>query len=571
MVSHPRIDSVRIAAFTMEVGLESSLPTYSGGLGVLAGDTARAAADLELPFVMVSLLHRRGYFRQSIDADGNQAEEDVEWAPEDFLQPLDPRVRIMVEGEPVSIRSWVYRIPGPAGSEVPVYLLDTDLPENSPENRRITDHLYGGDRRLRLRQELVLGVGGVRMLRALKHDGIRTFHMNEGHSALLTLELLREFGSGVGPELDPAALQQATEAVRARCVFTTHTPVPAGHDRFDLPLLRQVVGPERTSLLEASGVAEGGEVNLTVVALHFSRFTNGVALRHARLSREMFPGRDIQPITNGVHAATWTGDAFRDLFDRHLPGWRQDPYLLRHAVGIPLEEILAAHGESRKTLHEEIQRRTGVVFRPDRLTIAFARRAAPYKRADLLTSDLGRLRELARNSGGLQVVYAGKAHPEDQTGKEMIRRVVTAGRELGDELPLVYLEDYDMELGRLLASGSDLWLNMPRKPLEASGTSGMKAALNGVPCLSILDGWWIEGHVEGVTGWAIDAGWERPADDAEELDLLLRKLEETVLPLFHEDRSGWAEVMRSAIALNGSHFHTRRMLQEYVDRAYGRD
>lgn len=569
MASHSHIDPVRVAAFTMEVGLESALPTYSGGLGVLAGDTARAAADLGLPFVMVSLLHRRGYFRQSLDAEGNQLEEDVEWAPEEFLQPLDPRVRIMVEGEPVSVRSWVYRIPGPGGAEVPVYLLDTDLPENSAENRRITDHLYGGDRRLRLRQELVLGVAGVRMLRALKHDGIHTFHMNEGHSALLALELLREFGSGVGPDLDPAALQQATEAVRARCVFTTHTPVPAGHDRFDLPLVEQVVGPERTGLLQASGVAEGREVNLTAVALHFSRFTNGVALRHARLSREMFPGRDIQPITNGVHAATWTGDSFRALFDRHLPGWRQDPYLLRHAVGIPLDDIRAAHSEAKDVLHQEIHRRTGVDFRSDRLTMAFARRAAPYKRADLLTSDLGRLRELAGKSGGLQVVYAGKAHPKDHAGKEMIRRVVAAGQELGDDLPLVYLEDYDMELGRLLASGSDLWLNMPRKPLEASGTSGMKAALNGIPCLSILDGWWIEGHVEGVTGWAIDSGWERPADDAEELNLLLRKLEETVLPLYYDNPLGWAEVMRFAITLNGSHFHTRRMLQEYVDRAYG--
>jgi glycogen phosphorylase len=561
-----RFPDPRIVAFTMEIGLESNLPTYSGGLGMLAGDTARAAADLELPFAMVSLVHRIGYFRQELDEAGRQREEPDAWDPAEHLRPLDPRVEVRIEGRTVVVRGWEYRVRGITGHDVPVYLLDTDLNENAEEDRRITDQLYGGDRRRRLQQEIVLGKGGVKLLRALELHDIDTFHMNEGHSALLVVALLEELGVRAGA--DDLAFERAAEAVRRRCVFTTHTPVPAGHDRFSMELVREVLGADRAGLLESAGCVRDEEVNLTEVALRFSRFVNGVALRHARLSREMFPGYEIHPITNGVHAATWTGDAFQELFDRHLPGWREDPFLLRHAVGIPLDEIREAHTRAKLALHDEIERRTGVRLRQDRLTMAFARRAAPYKRADLLVSDPEQLLQIARRTGGLQIVYAGKAHPQDELGKEMIRRVVEAGRRLGSELPLVYLEDYDMELGRLLTSGADLWLNKPRKPLEASGTSGMKAALNGVPCLSILDGWWIEGHVEGVTGWAIDEGWEAPSDDEAELRSLVEKLENTVLPLFHGDPDGWARVMRGSVALNGSHFHTRRMLQEYVDRAY---
>jgi len=564
-VPHPD-ETLRIAAFTMEIGLESDIPTYSGGLGILAGDTARAAADLGLPFGMVTLVHRVGYFHQSLDEEGLQRESPDLWNPEDHLRPLEPRVHVEVEGRQVTLRGWEYRVEGVNGRSVPVYLLDTDVEENSKDDRRITNELYGGDKRHRLQQELILGRGGVKLLRALGHDRIETFHMNEGHSAFLALELLSEEGADAAD--DPAALERAVEAVRRRCVFTTHTPVPEGHDRFPLPLIREVVGAPGADLLEAVGCTEADEVNLTHVALRFARFTNGVAFRHARLSAEMFPGHRIHAITNGVHAATWTGDAFQRLFDRHLPGWRQDPFLLRHAVAIPLDEIRKAHGEAKATLLKEVERRTGRTLAQDRLTLVFARRATPYKRADLPVSRPEQLLEMARRAGGLQIIYAGKAHPNDEAGKEMIRLVVRAGQQLGHELPLVYLEDYDMELARLLVSGADVWLNKPRKPLEASGTSGMKAALNGVPCLSILDGWWIEGHVEGITGWAIDQGWEIPSDDEAELLSLVQKLERSILPLYHRDPDGWARVMRFAVALNGSHFHTRRMMQEYVERAY---
>ncbi len=556
-----------IAAFTMEIGLESRLPTYSGGLGVLAGDTAKGAADLGLPFSVVTLVHRKGYFQQSIGDEGLQEESSDPWDPSAELEEVDARAHIDLEGRRVDIRAWRYEVAGVQGHSVPVYFLDTDLETNHEEDRRITDHLYGGDSHMRLRQEAVLGIGGVRLLRALGRKDIATFHMNEGHSALLALELLRE--AGASRSASSGEVQALMEGVRQQCVFTTHTPVPAGHDRFPIDLIRKVLGSQAANLLKGAGsVDESGEVNMTRVALAFARYTNGVALRHGQVSREMFPGHTIDSITNGVHARTWTGPAFQRLFDKWIPGWRLSPYLMRHAVAIPLEEIRAAHAEARKTLLDEVHRRSGRRLNPDALTVVFARRAAPYKRADLLVADPDRLRAVAQKGGAIQFIYAGKAHPRDSLGKELIRRVVQAGKELGDSVPIVYLEDYDMELGGLLTAGADLWLNQPRKPLEASGTSGMKAAMNGVPCLSIQDGWWIEGHVEGVTGWSIDGAWQDPVDDAAELTSILTKLERVILPLFHRNPDGWAQVMRASIALNGAHFHMERMLQEYVDRAF---
>ncbi|TVR64074.1 MAG: alpha-glucan family phosphorylase [Gemmatimonadales bacterium] len=555
-----------IAAFTMEIGLESEIPTYSGGLGVLAGDTAKEAADMGLPFAVVTLAHRQGYFRQAIGSDGRQTESPAPWEPERKLEAVEPTVEVTLEGRTIQVRAWRYTIRGVHNHEVPVLFLDTDVPGNRDDDRAITNHLYGGDERLRLRQEAILGIGGVRMLRALGKDKLGTFHMNEGHAALLAVELLGELGAP--GDMKAEEVEKSVEAVKKLCVFTTHTPVAAGHDRFTIGMMRSVLGEEVGDLLETLGCVENGKVNMTHLALRFARFTNGVALRHGGVSREMFPGHRIHAITNGVHANTWVGEAQAELFDRHLSGWRKNPFLLRHAVAIPTDELRAAHAESRDALFREVHRRTGRELSPDRLTMVFARRAAPYKRAALVVSRPDRLREVVRRGGPLQIIYAGKAHPRDEPGKELIRQVVRTGHDLGEDLSLVYLEDYDMRLGGLLTAGSDLWLNMPRKPLEASGTSGMKAAMNGIPSLSILDGWWIEGHVEGVTGWAVDESWRSPVDDEHEFDSMVRKLEDTVLPLFHGDPEGWAHVMRSCIALNGAHFQCRRMLQEYVDHAF---
>lgn len=555
-----------VAYFSMEIGLESRVPTYSGGLGVLAGDTLRAAADLGIPMVGVTLLYRKGYFRQHLDGAGGQSESPAAWVPEAMLEPLSVRVTVSVEGRPVVVRAWRYCIMGIAGHCVPVYLLDTDLEENSPQDRRLTDWLYGGDARYRLSQEVVLGLGGAAMVRSLSTGAPQVFHMNEGHAALLTLGLLKErTGSRLG-----SARPEDLEAIAHRLVFTTHTPVPAGMDRFSLDLAESVVGGEEARALQRVDCCFAGDLNMTYVALASARYVNGVALRHGEVSRDLFPSYRINAITNGVHAATWTAGPLARLFDARLPGWRRDNNYLRYAVGISLDEIRTAHAEAKAELVAEVRRRTGVALDAAVFTLGFARRAASYKRADLLFTDLERLRRIAREAGPIQVVYAGKAHPHDEGGKAMIRRVHEAAAALGDAVRVVYLEDYDMDLAKILCAGVDVWLNTPQKPLEASGTSGMKAALNGVPSLSVLDGWWVEGCVEGVTGWSIgDRSSE--SDVPAEIASLYDKLERAVLPLFYSRPDGFAEVMRSAISLNGSFFNAQRMMSQYLSNAYMND
>ena len=554
-----------IAYFSMEIGLDAAMPTYSGGLGVLAGDSLRAAADLGLPMVGVSLLHRKGYFRQRLDPFGRQTELPCPWDPESLLEPMPPRVVVSIEGRPVTVRAWRYRTQGVGGREVPIFFLDTSLPENDERDRALTDELYGGDGRYRLCQEVVLGIGGVAMLRALGFGDVRVFHMNEGHSGLLTLALLEE---QCGERGLAAATEADIEAVRQRCVFTIHTPVAAGHDRFPLSLVQEVLGPERTAFLTRSAYPDKETFNLTWFSITMSRTVNAVSFRHGQISRIMFPQQTITAITNGVHAAGWAAPPMAALFDRHLPSWRVDNRYLRHAIGIPTGEILAAHDEAKHALLAEVQRRTGVGLDHNAMTIGFARRATGYKRADLLFTDPARLRRIVSRVGPIQVIYGGKAHPKDDSGKALIERVFAAARALAPDLKVVYLEEYDMELAKLLIAGGDLWLNTPLKPLEASGTSGMKAAINGVPSLSVLDGWWVEGHVEGITGWAIGDGPDEDSDSAKEAVSLYDKLEYVILPLFYQRPTAYAEVMRSAIALNGSFFNAQRMMSQYYLSVY---
>lgn len=546
-----------VAYFSMEVGLESSMPTYSGGLGVLAGDTLRAAADFSLPLVAISLVHRKGYFVQSLDGDGNQREFSDPWTPEDRLEEMETRIAVTVEGRTVSVRAWRYSIRGFSGFEVPVYLLDTLLPDNSQADQALTDHLYGGDLRYRLSQEVVLGAGGVAMLEALGYENIRVYHMNEGHSALLAMALL---------ERENDAEKEAIRSVRKRCVFTTHTPVPAGHDQFPIDLARRVLGRERADRFARIGCCLDGVLNLTHVGLFFSHYINGVAMRHSQISRGMFPGYPISSITNGVHAVTWTSAAFRELYDHYISDWRRQNVNLRYAISIPTDRIREAHEKSKSDLLTEVEKRSGIRLKQQSLTLGFARRATSYKRADLLVSRPDRLRALT-TIGSLQIVYAGKAHPRDEGGKEMIRRVFERAAEVESVVDVVYLEDYDMDLGRLMCSGVDLWINTPRKPEEASGTSGMKAALNGVPSLSVLDGWWIEGHVEGVTGWCVGESWERETDPLRASNELYRKLED-IAAMFYGNPEAYLHVMRHAIALNGAFFNAQRMIDQYAQSAY---
>ena len=557
----------RIAYFSMEIGFEANIPTYSGGLGILAGDTIRSAADHGLPLVAVTLLHRKGYFRQKLDAKGVQTELPREWAAEDLLAEMPGRVSVRIEDRNVRLRCWKYEVPGIRGHHVPVYFLDADLPENTEWDRKLTDHLYGGDKRYRLAQEAILGIGGVRVLSALAFEGLERYHMNEGHSSLLTIELLNR-------QLRSTRRKKVTEkevdAVRERCVFTTHTPVAAGHDRFPPDLVRQVLGEETFSMIERFGNVEG-KINMTYLALNLSGYVNGVARKHKEISQLMFGGYQVDSITNGVHASTWTSEPFQELFDRHMPGWREDNASLRYAAGIPKNQIWEAHQKAKRKLLDEIKLTRGITFSLDAFTVGFARRATAYKRADLLFDDVERLQKIAMRHGPLQLVFAGKAHPRDEAGKELIRRIVAVGKKFKPSVRLVYLENYDIEIGHLITSGCDIWLNNPQPPLEASGTSGMKAALNGVPSFSVPDGWWIEGHMEGLTGWAIgeDSRITQSAEDrANDAESLYHKLDEVILPLFYKNVEGYIEVMRNTIALNGSFFNTDRMIAEYVRKAY---
>ena len=555
-----------IAYFSMEICLDQGIPTYSGGLGVLAGDTLRSAADLALPVIGVTLLHRKGYFRQHIDAQGNQTETPVEWRPEEVLEELPHRVSVSIEGRPVHVRAWRHRVKGVTGHDVPVLLLDTELPENAEDDRRLTDSLYGGDNRYRLCQEIVLGVGGALLLRSVGFQGDVRYHMNEGHSALLALPLLE--ATLEADARKPFELtDQDIESVRHHCIFTTHTPVPAGHDRFPADLVKAVLSEHHVQLLEAAKLLEHGELNMTHLALRLSRWVNGVAMKHREVSIAMFPGFPIDSVTNGVHAVTWTSPAFQALFDKRIPEWRTDNLYLRYAVGIPLPEIRAAHVQAKKEFLAEVARRNHVELDANVFTIGFARRATPYKRADLMFADPARLAQIAHAVGPMQIVFGGKAHPRDEGGKELIRRIHRAAAELAGKVSVIYLENYEMALAAKMVAGVDLWVNNPMKPLEASGTSGMKAALNGVPSLSVLDGWWIEGHVEGATGWSIGSS-ESEGDQSRDAQDLYLKLERVILPLFYGLPLAYAEVMRSAIALNGSFFNTQRMVEQYVRNAY---
>ncbi len=556
--------SPRVAYFSMEIALEPDIPTYSGGLGILAGDTLRSAADLGVPLCAVTLCYRKGYFRQILDPSGNQFEKPQEWAPEQQLSEIKQRVNVEVEGRQVAIRAWKYTITGVSGDIVPVYLLDTNLPENSEQDRGLTDSLYGGDQRYRLAQEVVLGFGGFRLLDKLYSGHLEAYHMNEGHSALLSLGLLeRRLDQSFAGRLK----QLDIDGVREMCVFTTHTPVPAGHDQFPRSLAVQVLAHDHVALLDEAEAWEGDALNMTYLALRFSGYVNGVAMRHGEVSRGMFPTYEISAITNGVHAITWTSPAFAELFDSFIPGWRTDNNYLRYAISIPIPSIRQAHAEAKTELFEAIAQSFGVQLDPKILTIGFARRASTYKRADLLFHDPERLRKITREVGPIQLVYGGKAHPHDEGGKNLIRRVVGGAASLSDAIKTVYVENYDMRWGRLITSGVDLWLNNPMRPQEASGTSGMKAALNGVPSFSVVDGWWAEGHIEGVTGWAIGSS-EVAEDPSSEIANLYDKLERDIVPMFYGRPNRYLEVMRYAIALNGSFFNTQRMVLQYVANAY---
>ena len=558
----------KIAYFSMEIGLKDEIPTYSGGLGILAGDTVKSAADLCLPFVAVTLLTRKGYFRQELDGDGNQKELPAIWDPSALMANAKETITLTIENREVHVQAWIYFVKSPRGtSSIPVIYLETDLPENSDDDRTLTHHLYGGDNAYRMKQEMVLGIGGVRILRKLGLN-IKKFHMNEGHAAFLTLELLHEYKKDIEAVWDESHIWD-TETVKNLCVFTTHTPVEAGHDKFSYELYQKVFGnyfPEK--ILKT--LAGEKNVNMTLLGFNLSKYVNGVAKKHGQVSQSMFPGYQINAITNGVHSYTWTCESFKRIFDKYLPGWANEPEIFVRIGGIPDEEIWNAHKEAKKKLIDYVNSVSDAGMDYETLTIGFARRATAYKRADLLFSDVERLERIG--TGKIQIIYAGKAHPKDTPGKELIKKIFSYKKQLKDKIKIAFLQNYNMEIALNLVSGVDIWLNTPLRPLEASGTSGMKAAHNGVMNFSVLDGWWIEGHIEGFTGWAIGPAPKEiePDNNMNSVDAndLYEKLENVIVPLYYNDRKTWIRMMQNAIGKNAYYFNSHRMMRRYVTEAY---
>ena len=545
----------KIAYFSMEVGLTSEIPTYAGGLGTLAGDAIRSAADLKLPLVAVTLISKRNYFTQKIDQDGRQSELQTEWYPEKFMNLLPNEVQVQIEGRSVKVRAWLYKYQSVTGGVVPVLFLDTDLDTNSPQDREIAFYLYGGNERYRLKQEAILGFGGVRMLDALGFK-VRKYHMNEGHSSFLAVELLHKY------DMD-------ADKVRDLCVFTTHTPVEAGHDQFSYDLIAQVLETVELSLLKQYGGEE--RLNMTRLALKLSNYVNGVAKRHQEISSQMFSGYEIHAITNGVHSFTWTGESYRKIYDKYLPGWAIEPELLAKVEIIPDCEIWQAHEEQKKGLIEFANQKANGNLRDDVFTLGFARRVTEYKRPTLLFSNIERLRSISKK-GTVQVIFSGKAHPRDEGGKRLIEQIYSYSKKLKGDIEIVFLENYNMDIAARIVGGVDVWLNTPLRPMEASGTSGMKAAHNGVINFSVLDGWWIEGWIENLTGWAIGPHSAQALDDQnhalQESEDLYNKLEYVITPMFYERHDEWIRLMKNSIGKIAYYFNSHRMMRRYVTDAY---
>ena len=559
----PFLPRTHIAYFSMEIAVHAEMHTYAGGLGVLAGDTARSCADLELPIVFVTLLSRAGYFRQVIGPDGRQTEQPDWWEPERWCTPLNAMVAVDLERTPVWIRPWLYIHTCPHGHQIPVLLLDTDLDQNSNEDRSLTHYLYGGDEIYRLKQEIILGIGGIRILRALGFD-LHTYHLNEGHAALLTLDLLNRWRIPSEERIAGESPYDIAE-VRGRCVFTTHTPVEAGHDRFSYELFERLL-PDFVDIDALKGLAGDDRLNMTRLALNLADYVNGVARRHAETTRQMFPGYRIHAVTNGVHVGTWTHSAFARLYDANFPQWQHEPEVLIRALQLQDDEVWECHATAKADLVRLVKASTGVILDPHAMILGFARRMTGYKRPLLLFEDLDRMAQLASRHP-FQVVLAGKAHPRDSEGKDAIRQIREFAGRLQGKVACAFLPDYDMRIAMSLVAGSDVWLNTPLPPMEASGTSGMKAALNGVLNLSVLDGWWIEACVEGVTGWSIGRDGDGAADRGYAL-ALYDKLEQAVLPRYYGEPAQWRSMMKQAIANIASYFNSHRMMRRYATEAY---
>ena len=547
----------KIAYFSMEIALAKDIPTYSGGLGVLAGDMMRSAADYSMPLVGITLIYSGGYFYQLITAEGYQVEKKFRWDFLDDFEELNDQVKIKIQDTEISVRGWSYKIHGKTGHSIPVLLLDTNVPENEPWQRNLTSSLYDANRFTRIVQEMILGIGGIRFLEQMGYDQIDTYHMNEGHSAFLIFELLEKYHD--------------IDEVKKHCSFTTHTPVEAGLERFEYDLVHDVFRDRLPSDVE--NLAGQDSLNMTRLALNGSKYVNAVSRKHGEVSRRMFPGYDIDFITNGVHINYWMSPHIRKVLDQEFgASWHFDYTMLDRALELNGYDVLHAHEKAKEELLEYEKSHSWVLLDKGLLTVGTCRRFTEYKRPLLVFSDLERLEKISKDK--VQYIFAGKSHPADDNAKEMIKTLYNYADELWDsyEIRLAFMENYEIDLARLMISGLDVLLNNPRRYNEASGTSGMKAALNGVLNCSVLDGWWIEGYErDPMAGWAIGPGPDDPGaedgDDDADAASLYDVLENQILPIWLNKKDEWLERVKHAIKL-GAFFNTDRMIEEYAEKAY---
>ncbi|MFX1501700.1 MAG: alpha-glucan family phosphorylase [Promethearchaeota archaeon] len=551
--------NTNVAYISMEIAIDSNIPTYSGGLGVLSGDTVRSAADLEIPMVGICLCYSSGYFYQFFNEFGEQKEKEIAWNFYYEFDKVEKPITIKIENKDVHVSAWLYRVIGQSGHVLPIYLLTTDVEGNEEWMKKMTGSLYDSTSRWnRIVQEIILGIGGVRLLKSLGYNNIETYHLNEGHGSFSTLELFNDLGS--------------IEKVKEKVAFTTHTPVPAGHDRFKQDLVDKVFGNRMPKEIRKLA-DDNGDFNMTFLGMALSRYRNAVARKHGEISRKMFPQYEIDYITNGIHLPFWVSKPFRKMFGRKWPNWRANPFLLENAVELDPLDIFDAHIENKFNLINYQKGHNWNLLDEELITIGFARRFATYKRAILIFHDIDRLGKICK--GQIQFIFAGKAHPKDQMGKDYIKKIQETGEYLYENygVKVVMMENYNMDLSHMLVSGCDVWLNTPNRYREASGTSGMKAALNGVLNFSVQDGWWLEGYkMNHLAGWAIGPDDSNPNDPGVSNDwdidsnAIYEILENEIIPCYlnHDE---WIFRQQNAISL-AAYFNTARMVEEYAKKAY---
>lgn len=561
---------IEAAYFSMEIMMESDIPSYAGGLGILAGDLLRSCADMEVPAVGVSMVYSGVVYAQKIKEDGRQSFEEIDWRKMDQFTKLPHRITLRLKGEDVHVGCWRYDFVGLHGFVVPVYLLDTNVLENSEWACGISRNLYEDKWDYRFAQEAVLGIGGVKMLEEIGYHKIKTYHMNEGHSTMVSLALLEQF-------------DYKDDEVRKNAVFTTHTPIPEGHDSFGYDMAHEIA--ETYIPWHIKDIATQESLSMSHLGMNMSKISLAVSRKHQKVTEHIFPGHKFDYVTNGVHHRTWIGHHQQDLYQKYLPGFLDEPEVLEDADRIPNNELWDAHIAAKRELVEYVNKHLTAYsavcsidydensdcFNEKTLTIAMARRPVPYKRPLLLYKDIERLLKLG--SGKIQIIQCGRGHPADENAKKIIDEIIHLSRKLRGKVRIDYLENYSPKIARLLVAGCDVWLNTPMQPLEASGTSGMKAAMNGALNFSVPDGWWIEGHelqpdAGFVIGKEID-GLEAQFDNDADAESIYSQLEKDIIPLYYEDREGWITKMKAAIKL-GAYFNTNRCINDYKLKAWSK-